>query len=66
MSLKQKLLEVPPNKRMQSDRFKHYALSAAADARRYAAFHVVTRNGMGYNLVHDSELQTQGIGEVLR
>ncbi len=38
----------------------------AADAGRYAALLIVTCNVMGYNLSHDSELQTQGIGEVLR
>ena len=51
---------------MQTDLSTRYAGETAADARRYAAYHLVTCNGMGYNLLHDSELQTQGIGEVLR
>ncbi len=44
------------NKRMQTDLTKRYALAPAADARRYAACRLVTCNGMGYNLLHDSEL----------
>jgi len=51
---------------MQTDRSTRYASERAADARRYAACPLVTCNGMGYTLPYDSELQTQGIGEVLR
>ena len=50
------------NKRMQSDAAK------LAPLMRGVIRHVrlVTCNGMGYTLAHDSELQTQGIGEVFR
>jgi hypothetical protein len=53
-----------PNKRMQTGRSTRHASETAADAGRYAASPLVTCNGMGYTLTHDSELQTQRIGEV--
>ena len=53
-----------PNKHMQTDLAKRYAFDSAADARRYAACHLVTCNGMGYTQRHDSEIQAQRIGKV--